>query len=69
VSTSGGLVNRAVTPQTGGNQRTNSPTPAGNAWTTKADERASHDQFTHLLYTLTVLPLIHSLLSSVCKRC
>jgi hypothetical protein len=52
---SGGLVNRAVTPQTA-NQRTNSPTPAGNAWTMKADERASHDQFTHLLYTLTVPP-------------
>src|SRR5437763_9649068 len=45
------LVNRASTPSS---TRTNSPTPAGNAWTTKADERAAHDAFTHLLFTLTV---------------
>src|SRR5271170_5316586 len=53
------LVNRATTPQTT-NSRTNSPTPP-NAWTAKADERHSHDQFTHLLYTLLVpipLPLL-----------
>jgi hypothetical protein len=53
------LVNRATTPQTT-NSRTNSPTPAQppNAWTAKADERHSHDQFTHLLYTLLVpIPL------------
>ena len=52
-----GLGNRANTP-TSSHSRTNSPTPpvATNAWTQKADERAAHDQLTHLLYTLTVLP-------------
>jgi hypothetical protein len=63
-TTAGGttsLVNRATTP-TSNQSRTNSPTPANttaNAWTAKADERATtqaHDQFTHLLFTLTVLP-------------
>jgi hypothetical protein len=55
------LVNRATTPQTT-NSRTNSPTPAQppNAWTAKADERHSHDQFTHLLYTLLVTIPLHS---------
>lgn len=50
------LVNRAATPTTS-HSRTNSPTPAGNVWTTKVDERLakeSHDQFTHLLFALTV---------------
>src|SRR5271170_7512160 len=53
------LVNRATTPQNN-NSRTNSPTPAQppNAWTAKADERHSHDQFTHLLYTLLVSILL-----------
>jgi hypothetical protein len=53
------LVNRATTPASN-QSRTNSPTPATNAWTMKADERAanhSHDQFTHLLFTLTVYRL------------
>src|SRR5579859_1039206 len=37
------LVNRATTPSS---TRTNSPTPAANAWTNKADERTAHDAFT-----------------------
>src|SRR3981189_2486397 len=45
------LVNRATTPSS---TRTNSPTPSGNAWNTKADERVAHDALTHLLFTLTV---------------
>ena len=54
-------MNRATTPSSN-QSRTNSPTPANtstNAWTVKADERATsqaHDQFIHLLFTLTVLP-------------
>jgi hypothetical protein len=54
------LGNRANTP-TSSHSRTNSPTPpvatTTNAWTQKADERAAaqaHEQFTHLLFTLTV---------------
>ena len=53
------LVNRSGA-SSNSQSRTNSPVPSaagGNAWTAKADERAAkdaHDQFTHLLYTLTV---------------
>ena len=48
--------NRATTPLN--QSRTNSPAPSStNAWAVKGEERAAHDQFTHLLYMLMVTPL------------
>src|ERR1700736_993079 len=46
--------NRSTTPSN--TSRTNSPTPAGSTGTAKSDDRAKevHDQFTYLLFTLTV---------------